>query len=332
MILVAPFIITWVTGQNVLNTTSPRRLTEAVLVVLALVVCAWLLFGPFTVAEKPVLLNYMLFPLLIWLAFRYSPRGMIGALLLLATIAIWNTLQGYGIFAFAGQTVTERLVQVQMLLNVLAFSGLLLSVIVSELNQAHATLRQSEDKFRYVFDNSPIGKSITLPAGEISVNRALCQMLGYSQEELAQRTWQEITHPQDREATQNMVNALLSGQQESARFTKRYLHKDGSAVWAEVSTALRRDSSGKPLYFMTAILDINAQVHAEEALRKSEARPEGNFREQCAVLYAVRSRSARASHEPDWQRVGHSPLRPCDPAGRCNLRLHAAPGAGRLRP
>ncbi len=143
---------------------------------------------------------------------------------------------------------------------------------ITERKLAEQALRESEDKFKYVFDHSVIGKSITLVSGEINVNQAFSEMLGYSREELQNRKWQEISHPDDLELTQTEINALLSNQRESTRFIKRYLHKNGSIIWAEVGTALRRDADGKPLYFLTSINDITARRQAEGALRESEDR------------------------------------------------------------
>jgi PAS domain S-box-containing protein len=137
---------------------------------------------------------------------------------------------------------------------------------VTGRKQAEDALRESEDKFKYVFEHASVGKSLTLPTGEISVNQAMCDMLGYSQEELKTRKWQEITHPDDIELTQNAINALISGEKESVRFNKRYLHKNSSVVWTDISTALRRDKDSQPLYFMTTINDITERVQAEEAL------------------------------------------------------------------
>jgi PAS domain S-box-containing protein len=154
-------------------------------------------------------------------------------------------------------------------------SGAITSILgaiadITGRKQAEEALRESEDKFKYVFDHSVIGKSITLFTGEISVNRAFCEMLGYSQEELQNRKWQEITYPDDIEVTQREVDALLSGEKEAARFNKRFLRKDGSVIWADLSSSVRRDEQGKPLYLMTSILDITERMQAEQELRKSE--------------------------------------------------------------
>jgi PAS domain S-box-containing protein len=138
---------------------------------------------------------------------------------------------------------------------------------ITERKQAEEALRESEDKFKYVFDNSSVGKSITSPTGEAQMNKAFCEMLGYSPEELQKIRWQDISDPADIDSTQKEVEALISGQKSAARFIKRYLHKNGSVVWADVSTSLRRDGQGKPLYFMTTVIDISERKRAEEALQ-----------------------------------------------------------------
>ncbi|MBI5954826.1 MAG: PAS domain S-box protein [Chloroflexi bacterium] len=143
---------------------------------------------------------------------------------------------------------------------------------ITERKRTEEALRESEDKFKHVFDYSVTGNSLTLPSGEINVNRAFCEMLGYSQEELKGGKWQEISHPDDMELTEKVINSLLTGEKESARLIKRYIHKNGSVIWADVGTALRRDKDGKPLYFMTTVNDITERKQAEESLRESEER------------------------------------------------------------
>jgi PAS domain S-box-containing protein len=135
--------------------------------------------------------------------------------------------------------------------------------------QTVALLLESEEKFLRVFEHSNAGMSITKPSGEIEVNQAFCDMLGYSPAELHQQRWQDLSHPADVEETQRVMEKLLAGGRQAARFTKRYLHKNGSVVWADVSSTLRRDAAGQPLYFMTIVLDTTARQKAETALREA---------------------------------------------------------------
>jgi PAS domain S-box-containing protein len=142
---------------------------------------------------------------------------------------------------------------------------------ITERKRMEEELRISEDKFKYVFDHSVIGKSITLPSGEVNSNKALSEMLGYSREELNKRRWQDITHPDDIELTQKALDSIISGEKDSARFVKRYIHKNGSIVWGDISTSLRRDQEGNPLYFMSSVLDITERKQAEERLASQHA-------------------------------------------------------------
>ncbi|HZY24918.1 MAG TPA: PAS domain S-box protein, partial [Bacteroidales bacterium] len=138
---------------------------------------------------------------------------------------------------------------------------------ITERRHAEASLRESEDKFKYIFEHSALGNSITHPNGETHFNNSFCDMLGYTEEELVKMKWQDFTHPDDFEITQKIVDTLVSGESESPRFVKRYLRKDGSVMWADVSTSLRYDNAGKPLYFMTTVNDITEIKLSEAELR-----------------------------------------------------------------
>jgi PAS domain S-box-containing protein len=140
---------------------------------------------------------------------------------------------------------------------------------ISERRQAEKALYESEKKFRQVFESSNVGKSLTLPTGEINVNDAFCKMLGYTAEELKNKKWQELTPPDEIDDTQIMIDALLKGEKNSTRFNKRYIKKDGSYIYADVSVTLLRDDNNKPLHFITTVIDITARKHAEEALIES---------------------------------------------------------------
>lgn len=131
-------------------------------------------------------------------------------------------------------------------------------------------LQESVDRFKYVFEAANVGKSLTLPSGKLHANRALAEMLGYNQEELDGKSWQELTPKEDIEPTTAQIAPLLAGEADRTRFEKRYVHRSGTQVWADVSTVVRRDDHGSPLYFVTTVIDITAKKRAESALRKSE--------------------------------------------------------------
>jgi len=151
---------------------------------------------------------------------------------------------------------------------------------VIERMRTEDALRESEKKFRSVFDLSNIGKSLTRPAGDVFPNQSLCRMLGYSEEGLKAKKWQDLTPPEDVETVANYLKPIYAGETDTARFEKRYVRKDGSIFWGDVSVATRRDHAGKLLHFITAVVDIDQRKKAEEALRQTQAR-------QQAILASV---------------------------------------------
>jgi PAS domain S-box-containing protein len=130
-------------------------------------------------------------------------------------------------------------------------------------------LRLTADRFEFMFDHFLLPKAFNLPSGEITANQAFCDMLGYSRAEMLGKTWQDITHPDDQAISQEANKLLQSGEKDSVRVTKRYLHKSGTVVWAEVSACVRRDEAGQALYFITEITDLSLRKQAEQALQAS---------------------------------------------------------------
>ncbi len=141
---------------------------------------------------------------------------------------------------------------------------------ITERRNAEKALIESEEKHKYIFENSPVGKSLTKPSGELSVNQTFCKMLGYTKQELESKSWKDITHPDDIEKSDEVTRRLISGVAEAITFEKRYIRKDGSVLWASVSTALRKDASDQPVYFLTSIIDISPRKKAEKELIQSK--------------------------------------------------------------
>jgi hypothetical protein len=106
----------------------------------------------------------------------------------------------------------------------------------------------------------------------LMVNPALCRIVGYPEEELLGLTFQDLTHPDDVDSDLENARRLLAGEIASYEKEKRYLRRDGSPVWALLSSSLVRGHAGEPLYFISQIQDITARKQTEEALRYSEAK------------------------------------------------------------
>lgn len=147
-----------------------------------------------------------------------------------------------------------------------ALTGLLGVFGAARSRRSRRLLRESEQRFRDVFDNSLIGMAITAPTKQmLRVNPAFCAMLGYSQAHLLACTFSDITHPDDRSATEAAVADTIAGRINGFTAEKRYLHADGHSVHTTLTTSLLRDDTGAPLYFATQIVDVTARKVLEAA-------------------------------------------------------------------
>ncbi len=129
------------------------------------------------------------------------------------------------------------------------------------------TLAAAEERWRLTIDNAPVGIALVgLEGTFMRVNQILCQILGYSAEELAERTFQELTHPDDLDADLGLVEQLLAGEIPSYRLRKRYLRSDGQVIWTNLSVALVRNARGKPLHFVSHVADLTEEIEAGERI------------------------------------------------------------------
>ncbi|HWH14574.1 MAG TPA: PAS domain S-box protein, partial [Miltoncostaeaceae bacterium] len=130
-------------------------------------------------------------------------------------------------------------------------------------------LQEAELRFRVAFENAPIGMAIVQLDGRFGrVNRALTEMLGYTDEELLARTFQDITHPDDLDTDLGQVRALLDGERSAYSLEKRYLTAAGEVLWVILSASLVRDEIGQPIYFIAQIMDISGRKRMEERLHR----------------------------------------------------------------
>src|SRR5438105_2559025 len=129
-------------------------------------------------------------------------------------------------------------------------------------------LRDSEERFRGTFENAAVGIGHRHLDGRfLRVNQKFCTILGYPRDELLQRTGQEITHPDDKGAGVDLAEALLRGESPGFTLEKRYVRRDGSPVWVDLSVSLQRDGAGKPDYFIGIVQDISERKGLEGELR-----------------------------------------------------------------
>jgi diguanylate cyclase (GGDEF)-like protein/PAS domain S-box-containing protein len=138
----------------------------------------------------------------------------------------------------------------------------------AEQSQRHLTeLQESEERFRSAFDYAPIGMGLVAPDGRwLQVNHSLCQIVGYTEDELLATNFQAITHPDDIDKFHYLVQAVVEGRADAHQMEKRYINKLGQQIWALVSISLIRDPKSKTPHVIFQIQDITERKRAEEQL------------------------------------------------------------------
>lgn len=147
--------------------------------------------------------------------------------------------------------------------------NLRLSEALPLLEQKNRQIEENERRFRMTIEGTPIGLAIVSLEGRwLVVNRALCQMLGYSEQEMLKKSFQDITHPHDLERDMSCVRELLAGRASSYEIEKRYITASGEELQVQLNASLLRDVNGKPLHFISQIQDITRRKQAEAELQR----------------------------------------------------------------
>jgi PAS domain S-box-containing protein len=140
---------------------------------------------------------------------------------------------------------------------------------VTSRREAAEALRENEARLRAVFNQAAVGIAVAALDGHfLEMNRKFTEILGYDADELRQRTFASITHPDDVAETMVHVRQLLDGSRSEYVQEKRYLRKNGAALWSRTTVTLLRDASGLPQRFIGVIEDITARKRIDEALEE----------------------------------------------------------------
>ncbi len=142
---------------------------------------------------------------------------------------------------------------------------------LTERQRADAALRASEAQFRAMFDSSALAISLVDLSGRpMKTNRALSQLLGYTEKELCEKSWMSVTHPEDIESDVVLFNELIAGQRDTYQVEKRYIRKDRGVVNVRVTLSLIRQSNGDPTFYVSMVEDITTRTQLEDALRQAQ--------------------------------------------------------------
>jgi PAS domain S-box-containing protein len=219
---------------------------------------------------------------------RFALAGLLAAVVFVAVnhvllavmlrLARGHSFRDTGLFAATGLGI--ELVLALMGVAIGAFAQLnpwLLPALIAPLVLAHrslstvALLRDSEERFRTMFESAPIAMMLLDIDGSVTaVNRSLEALLGYSEEELRSIPASERVHPDDREHGAALYAELIRGERDSYRREAHFVAKDGRTVVTHLAAALVRDADGKPSYVIGMAEDVTEQKELEEQLRQSQ--------------------------------------------------------------
>lgn len=140
---------------------------------------------------------------------------------------------------------------------------------ITRRRQAEDALQLSEERFRHVFEQAPIGVALVEQSGAIiEVNRAMADLTGYSREQLRALDWRDLVHPEDVGAERHLLERVIAGALGAYRVEERLVRADGAVLWAIVNAALLRTSAAEPVYLVVQVQDITERRLAEELSRR----------------------------------------------------------------
>lgn len=167
-----------------------------------------------------------------------------------------------------------------------------------------AELEKANKAFRATFEQASVGVAHVAPDGKwLRVNQRLCDIVGYSRDEMGTLTFQDLTHPDDLNVDVEMLYRVLAGDLGFYAIDKRYVRKDGGIVWINLNVSLVRDDFGAPLYFIAVVESINDRKLAEESLQRSKESLELAIDATGLGLFDYYPQTGRVDWSPEMKRL-----------------------------
>jgi PAS domain S-box-containing protein len=173
------------------------------------------------------------------------------------------------------------------------------NAMMAELRETTDLLRENEVTFRTMFEVSSVGKIEVEPnSGRfLRVNAAMCRFVGYSEAELLARTVFDITHPDDRHRASELLRCMVTGELAVFDMEKRYIRRDGTAVWARVTANIIRNASGQPLRDTAVVQDMTERKQREEQVQLLMREVNHRAKNMLSVVDAIAHQTAAKSPE-----------------------------------
>ncbi|WP_406660068.1 PAS domain S-box protein [Methanolobus sp. ZRKC3] len=226
---------------------------------------------------------------LLWAHFRGRLKAIFG----------WLELYAFGLMVHTVMLMTVLTLPLEIAMDVLDHIALpvmlvypVATVLLGNLlnhrisrRQEQLALGESEERFRATFEQAAVGMCQSETGGAfLHVNQKLCDIVGYSSEELQDMNFRDITHPDDLKKEYSIVRSLMKGQESSYSMEKRYIRKDSSIVWVNITVSAMYSQDRKPTYFIGVIEDINERKRAEDELMRAKVAAENANRGKSEFL------------------------------------------------
>jgi PAS domain S-box-containing protein len=174
---------------------------------------------------------------------------------------------------------------------------------LTERNRAEASLRENEQRLRATYEHAFVGIGEVDRRGRfLRVNEQLCSICGFSPEELFDRTFWDLTHPDDRQADLEQFSQQMTGKKYAYTVEKRYIHKSGYIVWVEVAASRVDGPSGEPLYGIRVVRDISGRKQAEEHQQVLIHELNHRVKNTLATVQSIASQTLRTTATPEQAR------------------------------
>jgi PAS domain S-box-containing protein len=226
-------------------------------------------------------------PTLRWIASAIAAGGVVLAGFLMASSELASVRLFQALATDVSATARRAILDASYSWKLTAWAGMALTLAGSlggmflayawnralfrEVRLRTAELQESEQRFRLTFEQAAVGIAhVGLDGRWLRVNQKLCDIVGYTYEELLRLTFQDITYPEDLDADLVLVRKALAGEITNYAMEKRYIRKNGSLTWIQLTVALARGPQNDPSYFISIVEDINERKQLEEQLRHSQ--------------------------------------------------------------
>ena len=244
-------------GRFWMRSMKPKQYVEASLLLGLLLATGYLILGSGDARASWQPAAFLIpLPLLLWAAIRFGSAGNSLAIAAVVCVSFWRAYRGDG--SFVQDSSISKVESMQLFWILLTVPLMLLAAMMQEHKFALGALAESENRFRQLFEQAPVGVALESLEGKLTiVNPAFCSMFGYTEAELHEMSCVQLSHPDDLGAEAPLFRELCAGTRASYQIDKRFFRKDGTTMWGRVGVSLLKPQDGSQPFIIGMLKDIS---------------------------------------------------------------------------